>query len=111
MKFNEKYVELIYKILLRNTMKFKTYIEYPCNLGFADIYVVGNREYTKHDIMIELKYIKKSECSDNILESKREEALAELNKYIKDDRINKENLIRYIVIFSRSEVKLLESIE
>ncbi len=111
MKFDEKYVELIYKILLRNTMKFKTYIEYPCNLGFADIYVVGNKEYTKHDIMIELKYIKKSECSDNILESKREEALAELNKYIKDDRINKENLIRYIVIFSGSEVKLLESIE
>ena len=33
-------------------MKFKTYIEYPCNLGFADIYLVGNREYTKHDIMI-----------------------------------------------------------
>lgn len=91
-------------------MKFKTYIEYPCNLGFADIYVVGNREYTKHDIMIELKYIKKSDYNDILLESKKEEAKKQIEEYSKDDRIDKENLKKYVVIFVGNELKTLTEI-
>ena len=44
------------------------------------------------------------------LEHKKEEARKQLEKYSMDERINTENLRKYIVVFALNDVKLLESV-
>jgi len=56
--------------------------------------------------MIELKYLKKS--NRKLLESKRKEAIEQLEKYSQDKRIDKTNLKRYAVIFIGSDYKIYE---
>ena len=62
--------------------------------------------------MIELKYISIKEYRRNrkLLNKKREEAIEQLNKYSLDERISKENLKKYIVVFVGNEARVLESI-
>ena len=62
------------------------------------------------NIMIELKYIKKSEYSDSKVEEKVREGKEQLMRYELDERIEKENLKKYLVVYVGSELKLVESI-
>ena len=52
----------------------------------------------KDNIAIELKYIKKSEYNDLLLEKKKQEGMEQLKKYSEDDRlkITKKYLILHI---------------
>ena len=59
--------------------------------------------------MIELKYIKKSEYQESLLEEKRREGIEQLISYREDERINK-NLKRYLVIFVGNDCKVLEEV-
>ena len=92
-------------ILLSHIGKIKT--EEELNQGYADIFIEGNKDYMNHDIIIELKYIKKSEYNKEILEEKIEEGKKQLNKYGLDERI-KEKVYKYIVVFVGNEIKCLE---
>ena len=58
--------------------------------------------------MIELKYIKKSEYQESLLEEKRREGKEQLISY-SDERVSV-NLKRYLVVFFGSEVKLIEEV-
>ncbi len=103
MKFDEKYVQLVYDILLRNKL-INVYTEYPCNNGYVDILITKNNELAHHNIMIELKYIKKSEYSDKLLNSKIEEGKRQIEEYSKDERLVSP-LKKYVVVFSGYECK------
>jgi len=109
-KFDERYIQELYFALLANNPVVSVYTEYPCSNGYIDIYMKGKREKIKYEIMIELKYIKKSDYNDILLESKKEEAKKQIEEYSKDDRIDKENLKKYVVIFVGNELKTLTEI-
>ncbi len=109
MKFDEKYIQTLYFGLLLNVKNFKIYSEYPSRLWYIDIYIEGNKKYMKDNIAIELKYIKKSEYNDLLLEKKKQEGMEQLKKYSEDDRLKITK--KYLVIFSGNDVKVLESVE
>ena len=109
-KFDEKYLQLIYYDILRNTLKFETTLEKECENGYIDIFIEGQNDLMNNNIIIELKYIKKSDYTEELLENKREEAIKQVNSYSKDNRINK-NLKKYIVLFVFNELKVLEEIK
>ena len=112
MKFDEKYIQAIYFTLLISNRLFNSYNEYPCINGYIDLMLFSNNELCKYDIMIELKYISIKEYRRNrkLLNKKREEAIEQLNKYSLDERISKENLRKYIVVFVGNEARVLESV-
>ena len=109
-QFDEKYIKLMYFTLLCGNKNFNTYTEYPTNHGYIDVMLFKNGNYSKYDIMIELKYIKKSDYRKNkkLLLIKKEEAKNQINHYVKDERIPKENLKKYIVIFIGEKVEVIE---
>ena len=109
MNMNERDIELLYFTLIKNDL-INVYTEYPCNGGYADVYIFGRVKALTYNILIELKYIKKSEFNDKVLKEKREEALLQIDNYSKDDRINQGNLRKYVVVFKGDEVELLEEV-
>ena len=112
-QFDEKYIKLMYFTLLCGNKNFNTYTEYPTNHGYIDVMLFKNGNYSKNDILIELKYIKKSDYRKNkkLLLIKKEEAKNQINHYVKDERIPKENLKKYIVIFIGEKVEVIEELE
>ena len=110
-KFDEKYIQLLIFAILMNYKEVKTYTEYPTNAGYIDIILFKNSDLSKYNIMIELKYLKKSEYRKNkkLLLMKKEEAIAQLNNYSSDDRIPKD-IYKYVVIFIGNKVQLIEKI-
>ena len=109
MNMNEKDIELLYFTLIKNDL-INVYTEYACNKGYADVYIFGRNKPLKYNIMIELKYIKKSEYSKEKLERKREEAINQIREYSLDERITQDNLKKYVVIFKGNELSLLEEV-
>ena len=77
--------------------------------GYIDIMIQGNLKYMKDYVAIELKYIKKKEYNEKILEEKRQEGTLQLKRYSEDERLNITK--KYLVIFVGNEVKILENIE
>ena len=112
MKFDEKYVQLLYFSLLINKKEFYIYNEYPVSNGYVDLMLVKNTDICKYDIMIELKYIKKKdyEINNGLLDIKKRDAIEQLNNYSMDERIDKTTLKRYVVIFVGTDLKVLESV-
>lgn len=110
-KFDEKYIQLLIFAILMNYKEVKTYTEYPTKAGYIDIILFKNSDLSKYNIMIELKYLKKSEYRKNkkLLSMKKEEAIAQLNNYSSDDRIPKD-IYKYVVIFIGNKVQLIEKI-
>ena len=99
MLFRSLYVTL----LLRNKL-VKVYDEFQCGNEYADLMIKRNHELAKFDILVELKYIKKSDYTEDLLKEKREEVESQLNEYEKAERISKDHLRKYIVIFSGSNL-------
>ena len=108
MKFDEKYIALIYYTLLRHPA-INTYLEYPCKNGYIDIMLFKNNNLMKNNIMIELKYIKKKDYSEELLNEKINEGKSQLESYSKDERLG--NPMKYLVVFVGNELKLLKSID
>ena len=112
MKFDERYIQTVYFTLLISNRLFNSYIEYPCSNGYIDLIFFSNSELCKYDIMIELKYLKVKEYRRNrkLLSIKKEEAINQLNAYSGDERIDKNKLRRYVVIFVGHDLKVLEEV-
>ncbi len=108
--FDEKYIQLIYFVLLSSSLFYSTYIEYPLSGGYADLVILSNSAKMKENILIELKYIKKKEYSNKKFRETREKAITQLKEYSMDRRINNLPIRKYVVIFQGSEVSLLEEV-
>ena len=107
-KFDEKYIQMLYFGLLVGIKEFIIYSECPSKNGYIDIYIVGNKEYMSDNIAIELKYIKKNEYSESLLNSKKEEGIEQLKKYACDERLKITK--KYLVLFVGNDIKVIESV-
>ena len=108
MKFDEKYIQVIYFFLLMRNNYFDIYTEYPSSYGYIDIYLQSKNELMKKNIIIELKYIKKQDYTDKLLEEKRLDAKEQLINYSKDERLG--DVCRYLVVFVGNDLKILEEV-
>ena len=108
-KIDEKGIKIIYFTMLLNNEYYNVYSEYVSNNGYIDIYLEKKNPNIPNNIMIELKYIKKKDYSEEILKEKIEEGKSQLVSYSKDKRLG--NPLKYLVIFVGNELKLLKSID
>ena len=108
--FSEKNIQVIYSALLSIRNVFNVYNEYEVESGYIDLMIFRKDKDTKYDIMIELKYIKKKEYSFKVLESTKIKAIDQINKYLLEDRIDKTNLKKYVVIFVGKKLEVLEEV-
>lgn len=53
--------------------------------------------------LIELKYIKREDLNENTLEEKRKEAFFQLKKYGKAKEFANQDIVKWILIFSKDE--------
>ena len=104
--FDEKYIKIIYFTMLKLYRDLKVYSEKEVKEGFTDLFIERNSESAKYNILIELKYLKKEE-KDN-LSKYLEEGKLQLERYITDKRIDKDNLRKYVIVFVNDEYTLEE---
>ena len=110
--FDEKYVKLIYKILLSSTAQFIVYDEFPTLQGFADLVVFkAENSYAKYEALIEIKYLKKGETTEAKVEKALADGIAQITRYLQDERLaSRENLKKFVVVFAGFEVACLQEI-
>ena len=112
-KFDERYIQLYFSALLRLNGEYQVYSEYEVKNGYVDLMLFkGNNPTIYYEVMIELKYIPVKEYKKNrkLLLEKKEEAILQLNSYQEDERINKEILKKYVIIFVGQSVKIVEEV-
>ena len=107
-KIDEKGIKIIYFTMLLNNEYYNVYSEYVSNNGYIDIYLEKKNPNIPNNIMIELKYIKKKDYSEELLNEKIEEGKSQLESYSKDERLG--DPLKYLVIFVGNELKLVENV-
>lgn len=103
-KFDEKYVKLIFYCIAMNLKLFRTKSELEVNRNYPDLLIVplDNTKGYK-SVMIEFKYLKKDE--KNKLKEKQEEAREQIKRYSKSEEIKDiENLNKYTVVVVNDEI-------
>ena len=111
MKFDEKYIKLVYMMLLTYSDQFNVYDEFPALQGFNDLLIQKAPNSTaRHEVLIELKYIKKGDTTVEKIEEEFADGIRQIERYMKDERLSKrESLKKFIVVFSGFEpVRLQE---
>ena len=110
---DEKHIKFAYFMLTHATEEFIVHDEFPAGNGYADIFIQkANPSKSKYEAFIELKYLKRKETTEQSIETKLEEGIAQISRYMKDERlVNREGLKKYIIVFSGYEVVRLEEIE
>ena len=97
-KFNEKYVKLIFYCIAMNLKIFRLKSEMEVQRKYPDILLIPkNKEKGYKGVMIEFKYLKKEE--ENKLEEKQKEAREQIKEYMNFEEIKEiENLNSYTVV-------------
>ena len=97
-KFNEKYVKLIFYCIAMNLKIFRLKSEMEVQRKYPDILLIPkNKEKGYKGVMIEFKYLKKEE--ENRLEEKQKEAREQIKEYMDFEEIKEiENLNSYTVV-------------
>ncbi len=109
--FDEKYIQLYYTSLLRMNGEYKVYSEFDLKDGYCDLLLLKKENMDiNYEYLIEFKYIKKEDDSDKLIESKRKEAILQLNKYSTDTRINKNCLKKLVIIFVGRECREIKEV-
>lgn len=98
LKFDEKYVKLIFYSIAMNLKMFNIKSEMEVHRKYPDILIEPKeKEKGYSTVIIEFKYLKKKE--ENKLEAKQKEAKEQINEYVNFEEIRKiENLHKYIVV-------------
>ena len=101
--FKEKDLQIMIYAILSRYQELDVYLEYSSFDNYIDM-MIFSKDY---NIMIELKYLKKKE--KRLYNKVHNKALNQINEYILDERINKTNLKKYILVFIGSDYKLTEA--
>ena len=103
-KFDEKYVKLIFYCIAMNLKIFRLKSEMEIQRKYPDILLIPkDKEKGYKGVMIEFKYLKKEEA--NKLKEKQEEARKQIEEYKKLDEIKKvENINCYTIIAVNDEI-------
>ena len=107
-KFDEKYIKLIFYCIAMNISSYSTKSEMEVNRNYPDILLVP-RDRTKgyKAIMVEFKYIKKGETAK--LEDKQKEARVQIERYSSFDDIKDiEGLRKYTIVVAGNEIYVQE---
>ncbi len=104
-RFDEKYVKLIFLTYCFLSKMYYVKSEYEVEDGFIDIALLPNDVVKPpYFAIIELKYCKKENFTEELLRSKIEEAEQQLAKYKQAEELaNMPNLLKFIVVFKGDE--------
>ena len=107
-KFDEKYIKLIFYCLAMNIKSYYTKSEMEVNRNYPDILLVPkDRTRGYKAIMVEFKYLKKGETSK--LEDKQKEAREQIARYSEFEEIkNIEGLRKYTIVVAVDEIYVEE---
>ena len=103
-KFDEKYIKLIFYCIAMNINSYSTKSEMEVNRNYPDILLVP-RDRTKgyKSIMVEFKYIKKGESAK--IEDKQKEAREQIERYSEFEDIKDiEGLRKYTLVVTPNEI-------
>ena len=107
-KFDEKYIKLIFYCIAMSINSYSTKSEMEVNRNYPDILLVP-RDRTKgyKAIMVEFKYLKKGENAK--LEDKQKEAREQIERYSKFEDIKDiEGLRKYTIVVAGNEIFVQE---
>ena len=107
-KFDEKYIKLIFYCIAMNIKSYSTKSEMEVNRNYPDILLVP-RDRTKgyRSIMVEFKYIKKGEKAK--VKDKQKEAREQIERYSSFEDIKDiEGLRKYTLVVTPSEIYMEE---
>ena len=107
-KFDEKYIKLIFYCIAMNISSYSTKSEMEVNRNYPDILLVP-RDRTKgyKSIMVEFKYLKKGETAK--LEDKQKEAREQIERYSEFEDIKDiEGLRKYTIVVAANELYVEE---
>ncbi len=107
-KFDEKYIKLIFYCIAMNISSYSTKSEMEVNRNYPDILLVP-RDRTKgyKSIMVEFKYLKKGETAK--LEDKQKEAREQIERYSQFDDIKDiDGLRKYTIVVATSDIYVEE---
>ena len=105
-KFDEKYVKLIFYCIAMNLKIFRLKSEMEVQRKYPDILLMPkDRNKGYKAVMIEFKYLKKENADK--LKEKEEEAINQLKEYAEFEEIKEiENLNKYVVIAIGADIKV-----
>ena len=97
-KFDEKYVKIIFYCILMNLKFFSVKSEMEVNRHYPDLLIIPREEQDKYfGVMIEFKYLKKGE--EGTLAERQKEAKEQIQEYAEFEEIkNIPNLNKYTVV-------------
>ena len=107
-KFDEKYIKLIFYCIAMNMKIYSTKSEMEVNRNYPDILLVPrDRSKGYKAIMVEFKYLKKGEVAK--LEDKQKEAKEQIERYCTFDDIKDiEGLRKYTIVVASNEIYVQE---
>ena len=100
-------------MFLSLSKQYEVYGEFPAGQGFADLLVQKtSSSMATYEAVIELKYISKQNAKRINKKKLIKEAKEQLTKYMQDKRLNqRENLKKYVIIFTGFEDVIVEEIQ
>ena len=107
-KFDEKYIKLIFYCIAMNIKAYSTKSEMEVNRNYPDILLVP-RDNSKgyKAVMVEFKYIKKGEVAK--LEDKQKEAREQIERYSSFEDIKDiQGLRKYTIVVSTNDIYVEE---
>ena len=107
-KFDEKYIKLIFYCIAMNIKSYSVKSEMEVNRNYPDILLVPrDRKKGYKAIMVEFKYLKKGETAK--LEDKQKEAREQIERYSEFDDIKDiEGLRKYTIVVAGNELYVEE---
>ncbi|SHF22956.1 PD-(D/E)XK nuclease superfamily protein [Marinitoga hydrogenitolerans DSM 16785] len=113
MGLDEKYIKAIMYSYLVLTPYAMVKMEYPVENGYIDIVMFKRYEEVPYEAIIEVKYIKQKEYTEEKLKRKIKEAKEQIEKYKKSYELNSKNetMKKFIIIFVGKEAKYVEEVK
>ncbi|WP_254867716.1 PD-(D/E)XK nuclease domain-containing protein [Marinitoga sp. 1154] len=107
MGLDEKYIKAIMYSYLILTPYAMVKMEYPVENGYIDIAMFKRYEEVPYEAIIEVKYIKQKEYTEEKLKMKIKQAKEQIEKYKKSYKLNTKNetMKKYIIVFVGKEAK------
>ena len=103
LSYGEKHLQTLMIGLLFPYESYYIHSEYESKKGYPDIFLerMPNRPI-KYDIVLELKYVKKS--AKNTLEKVIEQAERQLDEYMRSERFSRPDVLGFYVVFLGGEI-------
>lgn len=99
-------------MLLTYSDQFNAYDEFPARQGYSDLFIQkSSNSYARYEVLIELKYIKKTDTTPANIEKEFVDGVKQIGIYLQDVRLAEwKNLRKFVVVFSGFEVARLEEV-